>query len=263
MLRGIDHLVIAVSDLEAASAELEQGLGLAFTAGGRHPGAGTQNRIAFLGDPYLELIAVDDPAAARERPIGAAALRALETGGGLATYALLDDALEVTVAELRANGSAIGEATPGSRERPDGERVAWATATFERLGPDRPPFLIRHTATGAEWSHAALAERRAFRHPIGSTVALHRLDIATPDPPGLAAEYFAQLKLELWSVADLAVTTVGPHTIRLLPTHEMPVTAAVVLGADVPAPRTVDALGVRFLVEPADAAGAADRPAAH
>jgi len=252
MLRGIDHLVIAVPDLDAASAELEQALGLAFTAGGRHPGAGTENRIAFLGEPYLELIAVDDPDAARQRPIGQAALRALDAGGGLATYALLDDALEVTVAELRANDSAIGEATPGSRERPDGERVAWATATFERLGPDRPPFLIRHTATGAEWSHAALAERRAFLHPIGSAVALHRLDLATPDPPGLAAEYFAQLGLELWAVADLAVATIGPHTIRLVPTRQMPVGTAVVLGAAVDAPRSVDALGIRFLVEPGD-----------
>jgi hypothetical protein len=159
MLRGIDHLVIAVADLDAATAELEAALGLAFTAGGSHPGAGTANRIAFFGEPYLELIAVEDEALARNRPIGAAALHALEAGGGLATYALLDDALEMTVAELRANNSAIGEATPGSRERPDGERVAWATATFERLGPDRPPFLIHHTATGAEWSHAALAER--------------------------------------------------------------------------------------------------------
>jgi hypothetical protein len=251
MLRGIDHLVIAVADLDAATAELEAALGLAFTAGGSHPGAGTANRIAFFGEPYLELIAVEDEALARNRPIGAAALHALEAGGGLATYALLDDALEMTVAELRANNSAIGEATPGSRERPDGERVAWATATFERLGSDRPPFLIHHTATGAEWSHAALAERRAFRHPIGSAVALHRLDIATPDPPGLAAEYFAELGLELWAVADLAVATVGPHTIRLLPTHEMPVAAEVVLGAEVPAPRTVDALGVRFSIEPA------------
>ena len=251
MLRGIDHLVIAVPDLDAASAELEQAVGLAFTADGRHPGAGTENRIAFFGEPYLELIAVDDPDAARNRPIGAAALRALEAGGGLATYALLDDALEVTVAELRANGSAIGEATPGFRERPDGERVAWATATFHRLGPDRPPFLIHHVATGAEWSQSALAERRAFRHPIGSAVVLHRLDIATPDPPGLAAEYFAQLGLELWAVADLAVTTIGPHVIRLLPTHDVPVAAEIVLGADVPAPRSVDALGVRFSIEPA------------
>src|SRR5918992_6376792 len=156
MLRGIDHLVIAVPDLDAAVEELTESVGLSFTAGGRHPGAGTVNRIAFLGDPYLELIAVDDEAAARGRPIGAAALRALERGGGLATYALVDDALEVTAAELQANGSAIGPVTHGERERTDGERVEWWTATFESLSRYAPPFLIRHAYAGPEWGPAAL-----------------------------------------------------------------------------------------------------------
>jgi catechol 2,3-dioxygenase-like lactoylglutathione lyase family enzyme len=250
MLRGIDHLVIAVPDLEAAGEELTQALGLSFAAGGRHPGAGTANRIAFLGEPYLELIAVDDEAAASERPIGAAALRTLEEGGGLATYALLDDALEVTVPELQANGSAIGSVTRGSRQRPDGETVEWWTATFDQLGLDRPPFLIRHAYAGAEWGPEALEERRAFAHPVGSPVSLERLDLAAADPPGLAADYFAELGVEFWAVADLAVTTIGPHTIRLRPASEMQFPAVIVLGAAVDEPRSVEALGVRFLVEP-------------
>jgi catechol 2,3-dioxygenase-like lactoylglutathione lyase family enzyme len=250
MLRGIDHLVIAVADLDAATAELEAALGLAFTAGGSHPGAGTANRIAFFGEPYLELIAVEDEALARNRPIGAAALHALEAGGGLATYALVDDALELTVAELRANGSRIAEPTHGSRQRPDGETVEWWTATFEDLGPTLPPFLIRHAFVGAEWSAGALAARRAFRHPIGSPVEVHRLDIATDDPPGLAAAYRRQLGLEFRAVADLAVCTVGRHSIRLRPSSEMPVPAAVILGADVAAPRSLIALGMEFDVEP-------------
>ncbi len=263
MLRGIDHLVIAVPDLDAAVQELTQGLGLGFTAGGRHPGAGTANRIAFLGEPYLELITVEDESAARERPIGTAALRALEQGGGLATYALVDDALEVTVPELQANGSAIGPVTHGSRERPDGEKVEWWTATFERLGPDRPPLLIRHAYAGAEWSPAALDGRRAFAHPIGSPVSLERLDLAAADPPGLAAEYFAQVGVEFWAVADLAVTTIGPHTIRLRPASEMQFPAVIVLGAAVDEPRSVEALGVRFLVEPGVAEASVEEPGAH
>ena len=250
MLRGIDHLVIAVPDLDASAAELGDALGLAFTAGGSHPGAGSANRIAFLGEPYLELIAIEDEAAARERPIGAAAIRALDGGGGLATYALLDDELETTVAELRANGSRLAEPQHGSRRRPDGETVEWWTATLDRLGPDQPPFLIRHAHVGAEWGAAALRERQAFVHPIGSPVSLVRLDIATPDPPGLAADYQRTLGLDVWSVGDLAVSSVGQHTIRLVPNREMPVPAVVVLGAAVEQPRTVDALGVRFLVEP-------------
>jgi catechol 2,3-dioxygenase-like lactoylglutathione lyase family enzyme len=251
MLRGIDHIVIAVPDLDAAAAELTAGLGLAFTAGGSHPGAGSANRIAFLGEPYLELIGVQDEEAASGRPIGAAAVRALASGGGLATYALVDDELDITVAELRANGSRFAEPQHGSRLRPDGESVEWWTATLDRLGPDQPPFLIRHAYAGAEWGAAALEERRAFRHPIGSPVSLVRLDIATPDPPSLAADYQRTLGLDVWAVADLAVCTVGPHTIRLVPVREMPVPAVVVIGASVEEPRSVEAFGMRFDVEPA------------
>jgi catechol 2,3-dioxygenase-like lactoylglutathione lyase family enzyme len=250
MLRGIDHLVIAVRDPDAAAAELTERLGLAFGAGGRHPGSGTFNRIAFLGEAYLELFGIDDERLAAERPIGAAALHAMDAGGGLATYALVDDDLEVTVRELHANGSHIGPVQHGTRQRPDGELVEWWTATFEHLGPDAPPFLIRHSYVGAEWGAAALAERRAFVHPIGSQVTLVRLDLAAPDPPSLAATYQQELGLELWSVADLAVASVGPHAVRLRPVGEMPLPAIVVLGADIATPHSVTALGLRFDVEP-------------
>ena len=60
MLLGIDHLVIAVRDPDAAAATIERDLGIAFTGGGRHDAWGTFNRLAFLGDSYLELIGVFD-----------------------------------------------------------------------------------------------------------------------------------------------------------------------------------------------------------
>ena len=83
MLLGIDHLVIAVADPDAAAAVMEADLGLAVTGGGRHEDGGTFNRLAFLGDTYLELIGVFDrervlasPAAA----VGRAALGLLDRG---------------------------------------------------------------------------------------------------------------------------------------------------------------------------------------
>src|SRR5437762_2484542 len=157
MVTGIDHLVIAVPDLDVAAHELEQGIGLAVTGGGRHPDAGTENRIAFLADgSYLELIAVEDREVARAQPLGATVLRILdERGGGLAAFALVEDHLETTVAELQANGSAIGPARRGSRMRPDGELVEWTAAFPGELGLDGVPFLIRHAYTGSEWGPAA------------------------------------------------------------------------------------------------------------
>ncbi|TMB57407.1 MAG: VOC family protein [Chloroflexi bacterium] len=250
MPSAIDHLAVAVPDPAAAADLLAERLGISFSSGGQHPGMGTVNRVAFLGDPYLELIGVIDPGLADEWPIGRAALRTLERGGGLATYGLVEDELEAAVARLQAAGSPIDPITRGSRQRADGELVEWWSASPPELGPDRPPFLIKHARIGSEWGPEALEARREMRHPIGSPAILVRLDIATPDPPALAAEYLAQIGIEFWAVADLAVSTVGPHTIRLVPSREMEVPAVVVIGADVAEPRTIEALGLRFDVEP-------------
>jgi len=251
MIRGIDHLVIAVADPDAAAEELEAAVGIAATGGGRHPGAGTRNRLCFLADgSYLELIGVEDPDLARNHPIGAAALSVLESEhGGLATYALREDEIETAAATLGAIGS-VGPVQHGTRTREDGDTVEWWTAIpTGGLGPERAPFLIEHAYTGSEWSADALAARAAFRHPLGSPVALVRLDIATEDPPATAAEIHEHLGVDFWSVADLAVADVGPHVIRLVPQRGMATRAVITLGADVESPLTADVLGVRFDVE--------------
>ncbi|HEY6569195.1 MAG TPA: VOC family protein, partial [Candidatus Limnocylindrales bacterium] len=129
MLLGIDHLVIAVRDPDAAAAALERDLGIAFNGGGRHAAWGTFNRLAFFGDTYLELIAVFDRRLAGS-PTGSAVARAslavLDAGGeGLASFALASDDIGGDVARLRASGSSIGPPIEGSRARPDGEVVRW------------------------------------------------------------------------------------------------------------------------------------------
>ena len=252
MIRGIDHLVIACPDPDAAAATLEQDLGIACAGGGRHPGAGTRNRIAWLADgSYLELIGVDDREAAMATPVGAAVVRTLDaTGAGLATYALRDDGLELSANALRAAGSSLGPVTHGSRRRDDGETVEWWVAVPDvPLAPDAPPFLIQHAYLGAEWGPDALAERARFRHPIGSPAILARLDIATGDPPTTAAALHQHVGLDVWAVADLAVADVGPHVLRLVPRREMALPAVVTLGAEVDSPRTAELLGLRFDVE--------------
>ena len=254
VIRGIDHLVIACADPDAAARDLEGAIGLAATGGGSHVGRGTFNRIAWLADgSYLELIGVDDRDAALQQPVGAAAVRALdEHGGGLATYALREDDVGGAALALSALGS-FGPATHGSRATPDGETVEWWT-TFptKPLAADATPFLIQHPHSGSEWSPAALEARAAFRHPIGSPVGLARLDIASADPPSTAAAIHDDLGIDFWAVADLAVADVGPHVLRLVPRREMPVPAVVTLAAHVDAPRTADLLGLRFDVERAE-----------
>lgn len=252
MIRGIDHLVIACDDPDAAAAELESTTGITCAGGGRHAGRGTWNRIAWLADgSYLELIGIDDVELARQNPVGLAAVSTLEgQGGGLATYALRVDDLEATAAGLRAAGSSLGPVTHGSRARDDGELVEWWTAfAASPLSATAAPFLIEHALAGAEWGPRAVAERASYVHPIGSPVLLTRLEVAACEPMSVAAELHAELEIDLWAVADLAVADIGPHVLRIVPRREMPVPAVITLGAEVETPRTVDLLGLRIDVE--------------
>jgi hypothetical protein len=196
VITGIDHLVIAVRSVDAAADALERDLGLAFTGGGRHEAMGTYNRLAFLGDTYLELIGVFDAKLVRSSAafkVGGAALALLETGReGLATYALATDDMAGDVRRLRATGSPIGEPVAGSRQRDDGEVVRWVAA-FPELGPEGPPFLIEHEPVGAEWGPEARAVRAAFRHPGGGRLRLATLELPVVGAPAVADAYGAAL----------------------------------------------------------------------
>src|SRR5437660_1356671 len=57
----IDHLILAVDDLDAAAVQLTERTGLAVVPGGVHPAWGTRNVIVPLGGAYLELVAVEHP----------------------------------------------------------------------------------------------------------------------------------------------------------------------------------------------------------
>lgn len=255
---GIDHLVIAVPSPEAAAAALEQDLGLAFTGAGRHAAMGTHNRLAFLGDSYLELIGVFDRDLVRSSPgfaVAGAALERLESRGeGLATYALASDDLAGDVARLTAAGSPIGPPVAGSRIRPDGETVRWLTA-FPELGQDRPPFLIEHELAGPEWGAPARKARAAFLQPVGGRVRLVGLGLPAADPSAVARIYRATLGIE-FSASWRAI--VGSQSIGLVPdTVGLPV---VHLAGEADSP-TLDLVrvGIRWRREPRMQRGVSDR----
>jgi hypothetical protein len=218
MLLGIDHLVIAVHDPDVSAATLEAELGIAFTGGGRHEAWGTFNRLAFLGDTYLELIGVFDRAmvASSGTAVGRAALSMLDAGHeGLATFALASDDISGDVDRLRAGGSPISLPVDGARTRPDGEVVRWRTAAAS-LGPCESPFLIEHAYEGEEWGGDARAARAAFEHPSGGRVRLTRLDLPCPDLAPAAARCATTVGLAFVARGDGAVeASAGEQVVRL------------------------------------------------
>ena len=220
MLLGIDHLVIAVRDPDAAASALERDLGIAFTGGGRHEAWGTFNRLAFFGDTYLELIGILDRAlagSATGSAVARATLAVLDAGGdGLASFALATDDIDGEVARLRAAGSSIRAPIDGSRVRPDGEVVRWRTAVAS-VGPGEPPFLIEHAYDGAEWGDPARAARAAFEHPVGGRVRLTRLEVPCADAAAAAATFAQTVGLAFDPTGDGEFEArIGPQVVRLV-----------------------------------------------
>jgi hypothetical protein len=183
MAIGIDHLVIATDDLDAAAETLRARLGLTTSEGGRHEALGTYNRLVWLGDSYLELIDVFDPDVAAGSWLGASVLAALGRGGGLATWAIAVDDLDVAL-RWAPPGTLLGPAD-GERRRPDDRVVRWRIGRPAAVAPETP-FLIEHDLAAAEWTPAERAARKDDRHAFGGRVRLAGLEIETASPPAAA-----------------------------------------------------------------------------
>ena len=185
----LDHLLLAVRDLDAAARDFRERLGMNAQLGGAHPGVGTHNALVHFGTAYLELIAVDDPTTERARVF----TRFLEGGDAPYTFALAVTDLEAASAGLRERGLNVDPPRAGSRRTPGGVLLRWRAADLRPggagPGPDAPPlpFLIQWEAdqAGRGWfdDRVSLAQHEV---PWG---AAHALIIATEDPEALAAEY--------------------------------------------------------------------------
>jgi len=188
MLTRIDHVMIAVPDLDAGIAQYRD-LGFDIYPGGVHPGKGTHNAIAFNHEDYIELIAIRDrseyeAAAAGSRSPDGGLAKFVEAGGGIRYVAVQSDDLAADVAAMRARGVDVGDPADGSRRTPAGQLLRWRVAA---LGPDfpLPIFFIQHLTPVAE-RRASLP--RAGQHPNG-VQHVERVYIATNELDRTAAQY--------------------------------------------------------------------------
>jgi hypothetical protein len=176
----IDHVLLAVRDLDAAAAWIRERHGLTALPGGRHPGVGTANQIVPLGDDYLELIAIVDPAEAAASPHHDQLAAAPETGASIATWAVRVTDIDAVKRRLDEAGVATEGPSPGSRRRPDGALLEWRTLRVGGGHEPAIPFFIEWKVGAGEHPGAAAVE-----HPAGN-VLLRGVRLASPDPDALA-----------------------------------------------------------------------------
>jgi methylmalonyl-CoA/ethylmalonyl-CoA epimerase len=108
--RRIDHIVIAVQDLEAAVATYQENFGLEKVSGGEVPSLGIRNAFLQIGDAQIELVT---PLSAQ----GPVAEFLDKRGGGMYLLALEVDDLEAAIATLQAQGARVNVATGSAGQR--------------------------------------------------------------------------------------------------------------------------------------------------
>ena len=172
----IDHIVIAVADLDRATRDYEV-LGFTVLPGGEHP-RGSRNALVVLADgAYLEIIAFPKPVPGfRWWEVFAAA------GPGFVDYALLPDDFEVDIARQRVehlHAAPIGVEVGRGPMRPVVERLDEAEVI---PGPvlehgERMPRL--------EVLDGLVALRHVARtNPDVTTEVVPAASVATPDVVG-------------------------------------------------------------------------------
>ena len=136
----LDHIVVAIRNLDEGIAQFEQLTGVTAGAGGKHPGRGTENALVSLdGGAYLEIIAPQASAALSPRD---EAMRALDRLT-IIDWAVSVPELDRAVAALKSVGFDSLPAQPGARLTPAGERLDWTTFALNGAGIDAAPFFIR------------------------------------------------------------------------------------------------------------------------
>lgn len=161
MAHEIDHIVVAVNDLDQAAADYARA-GFTVLDGGTHASGQTHNAlVTFQDGSYLELIALVDPTQRPDHHFFAK----LDNGDGPIAFAirsdgLAEDAGRLDATELRPNGP-----RDGGRLRPDGQEVVWKTLSVESDAAPTLPFLIEDITD------------RTLRVPNGAS-SEHPLDVS-------------------------------------------------------------------------------------
>lgn len=108
MFKGVDHVVIAVKDLDAAVGRYEAIYGTDVSERGEVPAAGMAMAFFRFGDSFIELVS----ATGDQGPI---AKRLAESGEGVHLVAMKVDDIDKTLAELREKGiRLVGDPGPGN-----------------------------------------------------------------------------------------------------------------------------------------------------
>lgn len=140
---GIDHIVLAISELDLGIEQLGKLCGVMPVRGGEHGHTGTENALLSMGSgAYMEVLA---PQVGAQLPPELQPLRAV-TNLTPVSWAVATRNADLMSQMLRAHGYTVSEPQAGSRSTTEGSVIRWRT--FQLTAPKiaGAPFFIEWTA---------------------------------------------------------------------------------------------------------------------
>lgn len=185
-VHGLDHIIYATPDLDAAMAEVEERTGVRPVYGGSHTGRGTRNALFSLGaDTYIEILAPDPTQPPEAQALAGVRIPATPR---ITTWAAKCDDLEAAHARAAAVGLDMGPIEDMQRERPDADVLRWRlTRRHDLPGDGLVPFIIDwgdsdHPAPAAPAGCSLLSFRAEHPDPDTVRAYLEALDLANVLP---------------------------------------------------------------------------------
>ena len=140
---GIDHVVLAISDLDRGIEQLGELCGVMPVRGGEHGHTGTENALLSMGPgAYIEVLAPQDGAQLPPE------LQPLRTVANLTpvSWAVATRNADLLSQMLRAHGYTVSEPQAGSRETTEGSVIRWRTFQLTGQKIEGAPFFIEWAA---------------------------------------------------------------------------------------------------------------------
>lgn len=136
----VDHIIVAVADLQDGTRQMQDLTGVEAVFGGRHPGRGTQNALLATGPrSYLEILAPQSDVDVPEAVEWLLAFDDLKP----TNFAVSTTDMPGTVALLQNQGYVTSDPTPGSRSLPDGGTLMWTAMGISDPAIVGAPFFIQ------------------------------------------------------------------------------------------------------------------------
>ncbi|MBP2239738.1 hypothetical protein J2Z40_000291 [Cytobacillus eiseniae] len=184
----LDHIVHFVKEHPKMAIKKWEERGYQAVMGGSHKNWGTFNSLLYVGDAYIEYLAIENKqiAAASDNPLIAQCVADLTNGEGLGQICFRTDNIIRLKEQLESKGCVTYPIFNGSRKRQDGSIINWKMLFIKNRNSLPYPFFIEweqpDNSRMCELQKLGFLDEKLLKHTIQSIhIAVHNCEKTAND----------------------------------------------------------------------------------